>query len=261
MTITSLNNTTVKLLASLRLEKYRSEHGLFLVEGQRIIDEARAAGAVPRILAYIDENPSVRAARQSCLDSKGNVMAVTRDVMSKITNKDNPQNIVAAFPTARRSFSDLKAKSGDVFVALDRIRDPGNLGTIIRTAHAVNAAGVLMVGPSCDPYAFESVRATTGSIFNVPLFAGDEAAFLALLQSWPGSVVGAAAGGPQHYRKAVYSAPVIAVMGTEQSGLSPAIQAACRELVHIPMYGTAESLNVSVAAGILLYGIRDALSA
>ncbi len=260
MLITSLSNATVKLLASLRLEKYRHEHGLFLVEGERTIEEALAAGAVPQIVVMIDGHSNQRA-EQACLKASGSVISVTPEVMAKITHKDNPQSIAAAFPTARANFDQLQSQQGDIYVALDRIRDPGNLGTIIRTAHAVNARGVLLVGACCDPYAFESVRATTGSIFHVPIYEGSEDRFLKLVKSWPGSVVGAAASGSSHYRKTNYKQPVMVVMGTEQSGLSPAIEAACNAVVHIPMYGSAESLNVSVATGVLLYGVRDALGA
>ncbi|MBL8629321.1 MAG: RNA methyltransferase [Rhodospirillaceae bacterium] len=259
MLITSLGNATVKLLASLRQEKYRHEHGLFLTEGARTAEDALAAGAAPRIVAAIDGKVS-EPLRESCLKAGGMVIAVTPEVMAKITQRENPQAVAAAFPTSRASFDKIAPSTGDVFVALDRVRDPGNLGTIIRTAHAVGACGVLLVGPSCDPYATESVRATTGSIFHVPIYEGSEADFLALLKRWPGSVVGAAASGSSHYRKTTYTKPVLAVMGTEQSGLSPAITKACNTIVHIPMHGTAESLNVSVATGVLLYGIRDGLA-
>jgi TrmH family RNA methyltransferase len=258
MLITSLSNATVKLLASLRLEKYRDENGLFLVEGGRIIEDAIAAGAVPKIVVVM-ENAANTLAQAACLNAGGAVMHVTLEVMAKITHKDNPQNVAAAFPTARSTFDQLLPTKGDVYVALDRIRDPGNLGTIIRTAHAVNAQGVLLVGACCDPYTFESVRATTGSIFHVPIYEGSEESFLSLIKSWPGSVVGAAASGSSHYRQTEYKKPVLVVMGTEQSGLSSAITDVCNKIVHIPMYGSAESLNVSVATGVLLYGVREAL--
>lgn len=264
MTVTSLSNTTVKLLSSLRLEKYRTEHQLFLAEGLRMAHDALKASVVPRILVSVegtDQTEVVIALRDACLAAGGAHLVVTTEVMSKITQKENPQHVAAAYPTPRKSFDGIPQNAGRLFVALDRIRDPGNLGTIIRTAHAVNASGVLLIGPCCDPYAVESVRATTGSIFHVPLYEGPEDQFVALAQGWAGAVVGTAASAPDHYRKTSYQTPVLIVMGTEQSGLSDAIQKACHQMVHIPMHHSAESLNLSVATGVLLYGVHEALTA
>lgn len=261
MTVTSLTNPTVKLLASLRHEKYREQSGLFLIEGARMARDALTAGVVPKLLAHVEgEHPEgLEILKSACLGGGGTVIAVTPEVMGKITQKENPQSVAAAYATPRKKFNQLNPVGSDIFVALDRIRDPGNLGTIIRTIHAVNGAGVLLIGACCDPYAPESVRATTGSIFNVPIYEDTQEAFVALAQRWPGLVVGTAATGSKLYRAASYKAPVLAVMGTEQSGMSAPIENACAEIVRIPMYGSAESLNLSVATSVLLYGIRETL--
>lgn len=259
MTVTSLANTTVKLLASLRHDKYRQEHGLFLAEGVRMVREGIEAGHTPKFLAVLADEASQDVAhlKKNCAAQGGAVIEVTNEVLAKIAHKDNPQSVVAAFPVPRRNLDALDPKAGDLFVALDRIRDPGNLGTVIRTAHAVNAAGVVLVGACCDPFAPESVRASTGSIFRVPVYEGDEKAFVALAKTWPGTVAGTAAMGRDHYRTAAYAPPVLAVLGTEQSGMSEAVAGACHPVVRIPMFGGAESLNLAVAAGVLLYGIRE----
>lgn len=261
-TITSLANATVKLLASLRLEKFRDESQLFLMEGARTLRDAQRAGTLPQILAYRDDhahNADVRAVAEACRQSGGTVVAVTEDVLRKITQKENPQPVVAAYAIGRQPFSMVEAQAGDLFIALDRIRDPGNLGTIIRTADAAGAAGVMLIGPCCDAYAPESTRASTGSIFHVPVFEGSEQEFVDLARKWPGSVIGTAANARAEYRQTAYDMPSLIVMGTEQSGMSEAVARACRTLVRIPMHGRAESLNLAVASALMLYGVRETL--
>jgi RNA methyltransferase, TrmH family len=258
--ITSPHNEKVKLLTSLRLDKYRAEHGLFLAEGARTISSAMAANYVPAILA-IDQaslyDADVDAVYRQVYDQT-QVMVVTTEVLRKITQKDNPQSVVAAFPTKFETFDALKSATGHLYIALDRIRDPGNLGTILRSADAAGAAGVLLIGPTCDAFSPESVRASTGSIFHVPIFTGNEDQFVSLAKSWPGVVVGTVMTAPADYRATRYIAPTLVVMGTEQSGLSERISSACSLSVRIPMYGRAESLNVATAAAMMLYAVREA---
>ncbi len=261
-TITSLANTTVKLLTSLRLEKFRHENNLFLMEGVRTLRDAQRAGSIPQVLAHRDDQTTsadVRACADACRQAGGTVIAVTEDILCKITQKDNPQPVVAAYAMSRRTFSQVKQQAGDLFIALDRIRDPGNLGTVIRTADAAGAAGVMLIGPCCDAYAPETTRASTGSIFHVPIFEGNEQEFVNLARKWRGSVTGTTTSGRAEYRQATYETPSLIVMGTEQSGLSDAVAQACRTLVRIPMHGRAESLNLAVASALMLYGVRETL--
>jgi RNA methyltransferase, TrmH family len=259
--ITSPHNDTVKLLTSLRLDKYRAEHGLFLAEGARTIASAMAASHVPTILA-LDQaslyDADVDAVYRQVYDQT-KVIVVSAEVLRKITQKDNPQSVVAAFPTCIHRFDALHPSKGQLYIALDRIRDPGNLGTILRSADAAAAAGVLLIGATCDALSPESVRASTGSIFHVPVFVGEEDHFVALAKSWPGAVVGTAMTAPHNYRSTSYAMPTLLVMGTEQSGLSERVAAACTVSVSIPMYGRAESLNVATAAALMLYAVREAV--
>ncbi len=132
------------------------------------------------------------------------------------------------------------------------MRDPGNLGTIIRTADAVAASGVILVGQSCDPYSGDCVRATTGSIFGVPLVRMETEAFIALCKTWRGDVVGTHLKGTEDFRR-TYKSPTLLVMGSERRGLSEELAAACNSLVRIPMPGGAESLNVATATALMLY--------
>jgi len=261
--ITSLTNATVKLLASLRLEKFRQEHDLFLMEGVRTLTDAQHAGAIPHILAYredVGSQANVRELANACAQAGGSVIAVSEEILCKITQKENPQTLIGAYPIQRRDIAEIDAQVGRVFIALDRIRDPGNLGTIIRTADAVGAAGVLLIGSCCDVYTPECTRASTGSIFHIPIFAGTEQRFLELVGTWPGLVIGTATTARIDYRQAPYQKPSLIVMGTEQSGLSDVIAKACRLMVRIPMHGRAESLNVAVASSLMLYAVHDGLA-
>ncbi|GAB4192119.1 MAG: RNA methyltransferase [Thalassobaculales bacterium] len=262
--VTSPANPAVKLLASLRLRKFREETGLFLAEGARTALEGLAAGAVPAQLAYVPgtaDRKAVQTLRRACLAAGGTCLEVTADILARITRKENPQTVVAAYAWRRRSLAELDPAAGDLFVALDRVRDPGNLGTVMRTADAVAAAGLLLIGDTCDPWSVEAVRASMGSVFNLPVFAGSEAEFIALAARWPGQVAGTSPRGSTHYRKFTYRPPVLAVMGNEQAGITQAIADACTAVVSIPIFGRPDSLNLAVATGVFLYGVRESLAA
>jgi TrmH family RNA methyltransferase len=139
---------------------------------------------------------------------------------------------------------------------LEEVRDPGNLGTIIRTADAVGASGLILVGQCTDPYSREAVRATMGSIFNVPLAATDRAGFLSWVARWPGDVVATTLAAREDFRKAAYKSPVLLLMGSEGPGLSDALAAIATRRVKIPMAGKLDSLNLAVATALMLYQLR-----
>jgi TrmH family RNA methyltransferase len=147
----------------------------------------------------------------------------------------------------------LRPAAAACWVALEAVRDPGNLGTIVRTADAAACGGVILVGDCCDPYSVEAVRATMGSIFAVPIARTSTAEFLAWRDRWPGAVVGTLLTATTDFRVAAYAPPALIVMGNEQAGLTSEIAAACDTTVKIPMRGRADSLNLAVAAGIMIY--------
>jgi TrmH family RNA methyltransferase len=139
-------------------------------------------------------------------------------------------------------------------VALDRVRDPGNLGTIIRTANAAGVKGVALVGAHCDPFSLEAVRATMGSIFHVPLVQIGEDGLIAQAKRHGARLLGThLTAAAVDYRKADYRQPLILVMGNEQQGLTDKLAAACDALVRIPMRGNADSLNLAVSTGLMIY--------
>ena len=241
-TITSLQNPTIKLIRSLAEKKYREETGLFVAEGVEVLGRARREGWEP---VHVVSTAAMEAW------GKAEQLTVSDKVMQSLGGQKNASPLLGVF---RQRFADAVEPKG-VWIGLEAMRDPGNLGTIIRTADAVAAQGVILVGPACDPYSREAVRAAMGSLFGIALVRMTGPQFIALCKGWPGEVVGTHLQGTEDYRRA-YRAPTLLVMGSEGSGLSTETAAACSTLVRIPMQGGAESLNVAVAAGLMLYEIQ-----
>jgi TrmH family RNA methyltransferase len=254
--VTSLTNPTVKAVRALHLRKEREETGLFLAEGLKLIGEALEIGHTPTILLFGPEAramPFLQRVTQATQAAGGEVIEVTRDILEKVSRRDNPQMVVAVFPQRFADLATLDPHAADGWVALQEVRDPGNLGTIVRTADAAGCGGVILVGDCCDPYSVEAVRATMGSIFAVPLFKATAAEFIAWRAAWPGSVVGTLLTATIDHRSADYRRPALILMGNEQAGLPPDLAATCDVNVKIPMRGRADSLNLAVATGIMIY--------
>lgn len=254
--ITSLANPTVKAARALHQRKTREETGLFLAEGLKIVTEAVELGRTPRILMFgpdARDHPLLRRIARQTAEAGGEVIEVHRDILEKVSRRDNPQMVLAVFEQAFASLEALKPHTATCWVALQAVRDPGNLGTIVRTADAAGCGGVILVGDCCDPYSVEAVRATMGSIFAVPIYRAEVDAFLEWRRTWPGSVVGTLLSADVDHRAADYRRPTLILMGNEQAGLPPELAAACDVNVKIPMRGRADSLNLSVATGIMIY--------
>ncbi len=250
--ITSLANPTVKAVRALHMRKARQESGLFLVEGLKAVAEAVDLGRAPRVLLY-----GAAAAGHPMLARAagvaGETLEVSEAILAKISRRDNPQTVLGVFEQALIDLDALDPGAARCWVALEAVRDPGNLGTIVRTADAAGCGGVILVGDCCDPYSVEAVRATMGSIFAVPIAQTGVAGFLAWRTRWPGSVVGTLLTAETDFRDAPRRDPTLVLMGNEQAGLSTALAAACDVTVKIPMRGRADSLNLAVATGVMIY--------
>lgn len=260
--VTSLANPLVKDIRALALKKFRDQQHAFMAEGLKLVIDALDAGWTIRALVFAKnakDNPAVQKAAARTVAAGALVLEASEKVLSGITRRDNPQMVVGVFEQRLAPLASIRPKPGDVWVALDRVRDPGNLGTVIRSADAVGAAGVILVGETTDPFSIEAVRATMGSIFAVPLARAGVDAFLAWRRDFSGLVVGTHLKGAVDYRRGGYGdGPVLLLMGNEQQGLPDGLAAACDRLVRIPQVGRADSLNLAVATGVMLYEIRRA---
>ena len=239
LTITSPHNPTLKLIRSLAEKRNRQEAGLFIAEGSQVLERARLQGWEPvYLLTSGHSEPWGEAA----------LMKVDEKMMGSVSAQKNPPREIGVF---RQRWAPAVKPVG-LWVALEDMRDPGNLGTIIRTADAAGASGVILAGQSCDPFSPDCVRATMGSVFAMPLVKLEQKPFLDLLREWPGESVGTHLKATESYRRS-YRKPTILVMGSEGRGLSEEASAACSTLVRIPMKGGAESLNVAIATGLVLF--------
>lgn len=254
--ITSLTNPTVKAVRALHRRSDRDETGLFLAEGLKIVTDAIALGFAPRILIYGPDatgHPLLTAAIETTLAMKGEVLQVSSEILEKVSRRDNPQAVLGVFRQRFTALGALQPDAAQCWVALQAVRDPGNLGTIIRTADAAGCGGVLLIGECCDPYSVEAVRATMGSVFAVPIVRATLAEFIAWRAHWPGAVVGTLLTATTDYRQVDYNRPTLILMGNEQQGLPPDLAQQCDINVKIPMRGLADSLNLAVATGIMIY--------
>lgn len=248
--VSSSANPSVKRMKSLALKKPRDEEGAFLVEGLRHITDALSGGFTLDTLAF--SSRAAGDAKALIKNSKAAFLEVTDDLLSRITGRDNAQPMAAVF---KQKFTGLSAIKDGFWVVLEGIRDPGNLGTIIRTVDAVKGTGVILVGETCDPWSFEAVRGSMGSFARVQLAKATQAEFSGWRKGWKGRVVGTHLKTDTDFRKADYTLPLLLVMGSESNGLSDGMAQACTQLVKIPMTGGAESLNLAVSTGIMLYEI------
>jgi RNA methyltransferase, TrmH family len=260
-TITSFTNSSVKLLRSLHDKKFRQSEGLFLAEGLRILTEALDAGHMPTILAFgpaARDHKLVRELIDATREGGGKVMEVSEDILAKIARKDNPQMVLGAYPTRDLSLAALKLQKPELIIALERLKDPGNLGTILRTGDAVGASAILLIDEGCDPFSTEAVRASMGALFTQKIAQATWADFRAWIKKQNALLVGAYLHARTvDYQAVTYRQPTCIFMGNEQSGLPEAYAQACDSLVKMPMYGKADSLNVAMATGVLAYEVRN----
>lgn len=258
--VTSLANPTVKDIKALTVKKSREESGAFLAEGLKLVIDALELGWTIRTLVYAKAakgKPLVEQIAAKTVAAGGLVLEVSEKVIGSITRRDNPQMVVGVFEQRWRQLRDVKPKAGETWVALDRVRDPGNLGTIIRTADAAGASGVILVGETTDPFSLETVRATMGSVFAVPVVKATQEEFVGWKKSAGVSLVATHLAGAVDYRTIDYKKkPVVLLMGNEQSGLPDALAKEADALARIPQAGRADSLNLAVATAVMLFEAR-----
>lgn len=253
MEITALKNSQVKMACALKQKKYREKERKFLAEGLRTVEEAVKSGAVVSVFYTDAENARLEACLGKAATCGAKLYRVSEGVFKKIADTETPQGIVAVCRIPEYSLEDLFGSSR-LLLALDRIADPGNLGTILRTADAAGAAGVALFAGCTDLYAPKTVRASMGSVFHIPAIAGvTEEEFFKAAHKWGYKVVVTCLRGAENLYTAELAGRLVLVMGSESTGVSENILKTADTKLYIPMPGAAESLNVAVATGIFMF--------
>lgn len=261
--ITAFSNPLVKRVRSLRDKKHRRDEGLFLAEGLRILTEARDAGVLPEYLFFAKghETHALAATLIAATEAGGGeAIATDSDILSKLSGKDNPGAVVGVYRELPTTLDRIDRTRAPIWLVAERLRDPGNLGTILRTADAVGAGGLILVDDCVDPFSVEAVRASMGALFTIPIARAPWAQFHDWLRAGPGQLVGLALDGAVDYRAPDFTPPVFLFTGNEAQGLPPDYAAACDLRVNIPMHGKADSLNAAVATAVMAYSVLDRLS-
>lgn len=253
MELTGLQNPMVKAAAELKQKKYRQQQGLFLAEGLRTVEEAVRYGAVQSIFYTAIEDDRTRAVLEQAAAKQIKLVCVSDKVLKKIADTETPQGIISVCEMRSKRLDDFLA-SGKMLLVLDRVTDPGNIGTMLRTADAAGVGGLLLLQGCADIYAPKTVRASMGSLFHLPVLSGLSEELLVQAARKAGyELLVTCLDGADNLYKADLQGRIAFVMGNEANGVSSALLAAADKRVFIPMQGRAESLNVAMAAGIVMF--------
>lgn len=258
--ITSSANSAIKLIRKLADRKERLRTGLFYVEGLRIVGEAAQKKwdidqlvVAPELLTSLFGQQLV----SDVASAGGNVLEVSADVFRSLSAKDGPQGIAAVVRQRWTSLVDVHFAAGDVWIALDSVQDPGNLGTILRTSDAAGCKGVILLDQSTDPFDPGTIRASMGAIFDQPLVRTSWPMFVDWKKRERVVVVGTSDKAQQDYHRYRYSQELVVLMGSERQGLQEHHYAVCDAVVSIPMRGESDSLNLAVATALVVYEIAN----
>lgn len=260
--ITGFSNPTVKFVRSLRDKKHRKREGRFLAEGLRLLTDAREAGRLPEILLMAEgreDHPLLTALERAVEAAGGDIVELPVDILSKVTGKENPQSVAGVFAEFDTRLAAVDRSAAPIWLVAQALRDPGNIGTMLRTGDAVGAGGLILIDDCADPFSVEAVRASMGAIFTqrVALARWDE--FIDWLRQGEGQLVAASLRDAQPYRGAPYAAPCFVMVGNESRGLPEEYERACDLRVTMPMLGKADSLNAAVAGAVLAYEVLAAV--
>lgn len=256
--ITGFSNPTVKALRALRDKKHRKRERRFLAEGLRLLTDARECGHVPEMLVLSDSrdpHPLLAALEAEVAAAGGEIVETTPDILSKITGKDNPQAVAGVFAEFDTALTAIDRSRAPIWLVAQALRDPGNLGTMLRTGDAIGAGGLILIDDCADPFSVEAVRASMGAVFTQAIAQARWDEFLPWLRGGEGQLVAASLRDARPYRGAPYVAPCFVMVGNESRGLPEDYEMACDLRVTMPMHGRADSLNAAVAAAVLGYEI------
>lgn len=255
--ITSTRNRRIVEARKLDQRKHRERQNRFLVEGLQILHMALDGGA-HAIEVFCCTELFTGTEAPALLDrfrqTGSEMVPVSEYVMQSLSERDTPQGIVASFALFETPIEELQLTGGELVVVLDRLQDPGNVGTLIRTADAVGAAAAILIEPCVDPFDPKTVRGSMGSLFNVPLARTENVpALFDRLRDQRLRLVGADAHRGKIMEQASWKGSVTLILGNEAHGLSEDVRPHVEEWARLPIAGKAESLNVAVAGGVLMY--------
>ena len=260
-TISSSSNTLIKQIRALRQRKGRQESGLFVVEGIHHVGEAIEAGWRIEALVYAPDQLTSDYGRrlvEEQIQRQGRCVAITANLFEAIADKDNPQGILAVVHQKKVRLEEISSGTIHTGAALVAPQDPGNVGAILRTLDAVGCDGLFLLEGGVDPFHPACVRASMGTIFWKTLVRATFEDFVKWARKNGYLLVGSSAHAITDYRAfRISSQPTILVLGSEQKGLSQEQIALCDESLSLPMSGRVSSLNLAVAAGILMYKIFE----
>lgn len=263
-TITGFSNPLVKFLRSLRDKKHRKREGRFLAEGLRLLTDARECGRLPETLVMAtgrDPHPLLDALEADVAAAGGDVVELDEALLAKVTGKSNPQAVAGVFAEFDTALAGIDRTAAPIWLVAQAMRDPGNLGTMLRTGDAVGAGGLILLDDCADPFSAEAVRASMGAIFTQKVARASWDEFIGWLRSGDGQLVAASLREAVPYREAAYAAPCFVLVGNESQGLPAEYEDACDLRVTMPMRGRADSLNAAVAGAVLAYEVLAKLEA
>ncbi len=258
--ITGFSNPLVKQVRSLREKKHRKREGLFLAEGLRIMTEAREAGFLPEMLfrcADRDAHSLEIVLEGEVLTAGGDVIETSADILSKLSGKDNAQTVIGVYHEHPTALSDIDRNAAPIWLVAQAMRDPGNLGTMLRTGDAVGAGGLILIDDCTDPFSVEAVRASMGAIFTQKIVQCRWAEFVEWLRGGPGQLVGTSLQTELDYQDPSYQSPCFILTGNEAQCMPADYAAECDLLVKMPMRGKADSLNAAVATAVMAYEVLN----
>jgi TrmH family RNA methyltransferase len=256
MLITSPANSRIKQIRRLlRERKEREQSGSYYIEGLRIVGEAVQVGVEIETLIVAPDlltSPFGKDLLHQAGESGIPTLEVSPEVFRDLSVKEGPQGIGAVVRQRWMNLEEIHPELGDLWIALDSVADPGNLGTILRTNDAVGGVGVILLDHSTDPYEASSWRASMGAIFSQHLVRAQLDEFSSWKRRTGVKVIGASGAASKEYHSVHYPDPMVLLMGSERMGLLEAHLWMCDEVVSIPMVGRSDSLNLAVATGIIL---------
>ena len=246
--IVSRDNTHIKQAAKLKNKKYRQQLNSYLIEGQRLVNEALMSNQIiERVFVAEDISLSGEMVRQL---KQLDCYLISPALFSYIADTETPQGIAAVVQKPEPDWK-LLTKNNDCLLLLDQIADPGNMGTIIRTAWAFNIDGIMLTSGCVDPYSPKVVRASMGGIFHLPIYEIDEQVLDSLIES-DYKLIGSYPDASNNIYEVDYNGPIVIVIGSEAQGISPSISERCKVKAVIPINSRVESLNAAVSCAIIL---------